>query len=208
MSKVHFLVCVLAMTASCAPAARYDAKAAETVRVLMVTQLGDIEIEVYPRRAPASAANFLEYVDRGYYAGAAFYRTVNPDNDNGLPRISIIQGGLIDGTAPLPPIVHETTRETGIRHSDGVTSLARGAPGTGSAATFFICLGDQPSLDFGGTRFPDGLGFAAFGKVVRGMAVVGAIHARDAGGDSDSPYVQGQMLTEPVTILSAARIPR
>ena len=173
--------------------------------VVVSTELGDIEIEVYTERAPHSARSFLDFVDAGLYEGATFYRTVMPENDKGAPPISVIQGGLDDDSNTMPPVPHETTQDTGILHTDGVISLARAEPGEANAAAFFICIGDQPGLDFGAKRNPDGLGFAAFGKVIAGMDVVHAIHKRDAMGPSDSDYTKGQMLTAPVVIKSAAR---
>lgn len=173
--------------------------------VVLTTDLGDIEIEVFTERAPQSAASFLDYVDAGLYTGAAFYRTVMPANDRGVPPISVVQGGVVDPAKGLPPVPHETTQATGIAHVDGVVSLARSDPGTGSGSAFFICVGDQPALDYGANRNPDGLGFAAFGTVVRGMDVVRSIHQREALGPSDSEYTQGQMLTELVMIKSATR---
>ncbi len=173
--------------------------------VFMETVLGDITVAVDEQRAPNSAASFLEYVDKGLYQGGGFYRVVNPSNDNGSPIISVIQGGVLDGEERLNAVPLETTTETGIRHEDGVISLARGAPDSGSGAAFFICIGAQPGLDFAGQRNPDGLGFAAFGRVVQGMDVVHAIHQQSAQGASDSPYTAGQILDEPVLISKAYR---
>ena len=173
--------------------------------VVLSTELGDIEVEVYVERAPQSSMSFLDFVDAGLYEGATFYRTVMPENDKGSPPISVIQGGLADESNSMPPVPHETTQDSGVLHTDGVISLARAAPGEANAAAFFICIGDQPGLDYGGKRNPDGLGFAAFGKVVGGMDVVHAIHRREATGPSDSDYTKGQMITEPVVISSAAR---
>jgi peptidyl-prolyl cis-trans isomerase A (cyclophilin A) len=175
----------------------------DTVEVILQTELGDIQVELYVRQAPASAGSFLQYVDLDDGVASTFYRTVMPANDNGDPQISVLQGGLADDGVVLAPVVHETTEDTGIRHTDGVLSLARAEPGSGSGAAFFICIGDQPALDFGAMRNPDGLGFAAFGKVVRGMDVVRTIHGLEARGASDSPYTDGQMLTKPVKIISA-----
>lgn len=177
-----------------------------SVHVILETDLGEIEIAVDTDRAPVSASDFLAYVDAGLYEGATFYRTVMPDNDNGSPVISVIQGGVVEPERALPPIRHETTAETGIQHLDGTISLARSEPGTGGGSAFFICIGEQPSLDFGGMRNPDGEGFAAFGQVTRGMDVVHAIHKRDANGESDSDYTAGQILTDPVVIKSARRV--
>ena len=152
--------------------------------VVLMTDLGEITIEVFEDRAPVSAGSFLAHVDTGSYDGAAFYRVVRPDNDNGEPVISVIQGGLLEADNTLPPVAHETTSETGVLHEDGVISLARAEPGTGSGAAFFICVGAQPALDFGGSRNADGQGFAAFGKVIGGMDVVHNIHQREAQGPS------------------------
>ncbi len=176
------------------------------VHVILETDLGEIEIAVDTTHAPVSAGSFLEFVDRGLYEGASFYRTVRPDNDNGSPIISVIQGGVQDPSISLPPVAHETTEDTGILHTDGVVSLARSEPGTASGAAFFICIGDQPSLDFGGTRNPDRQGFAAFGRVLSGMDVVHAIHREDASAASDSDYTKGQILTRPIRIRAARRV--
>lgn len=175
------------------------------VVVTLDTAAGEIDVAVFADKAPLSAADFLRYVDRGLYDGAAFYRVVRADNDHGTPKIEVIQGGLLDEAKALPPIAHETTRDTGVAHTDGTLSLARGAPGTGGGAAFFICVGRQPALDFGGTRNPDGQGFAAFGRVVRGMDVVRKIQAMPADGPADSEYMRGQILNHPVAIRKAYR---
>lgn len=166
--------------------------------------MGAIEIEVYDTQAPVTANNFLRLVDGGYLDGATFYRTVSPANDNGSPVISVIQGGLGETGSPFPPIAHETTRETGVTHGDGTISMARAAVGTASSE-FFICIGEQPALDFGGERNADGQGFAAFGRVVKGMEVVRAIHAMPADAPTDEEYVRGQLIEQPVVILSVHR---
>ena len=160
--------------------------------VLIKTELGDIEVEVYGDKAPVTAANFLKYVEEGRFRGATFYRTVTmnnqPDND---VKIEVIQGGLgddPDGLA-LPAIEHETTDLTGVLHRDGTISMARSSPGTASSE-IFICIGDQPELDFGGKRNPDGQGFAAFGRVVDGMDVVKRIQAQPADGQSLNPQIK------------------
>ena len=178
---------------------------ADPARVVIETELGDIEIEVYENEAPLSAGSFLAYVDAGYYENAAFYRTVTRDNDRGSPGIEVIQGGVLDRTKTLAPVAHESTHESGILHEDGVVSLARAEPGTASGAAFFICVGRQPGLDFGAERNPDKLGFAAFGRVVAGMEVVMAIHQSDANGHSESDYTRGQILTRFVDIRRAYR---
>jgi len=146
--------------------------------VVIKTELGDITVELYPDKAPISVNNFLTYVEENRFKEATFYRVVTMENqpDNGI-KIQVIQGGNYDDDHPdsLPPIAHETTYQTGIKHTDGVISMARMEPGTAND-DFFICVGNQPELDYGGKRNPDGQGFAAFGKVVKGMDVVHKIH--------------------------------
>lgn len=177
----------------------------EKVRVAMTTTLGDIVLEIDVVKAPLTAANFLALVDGEYYDGASFYRSVTYANDRGNPRIEVIQGGLGDRPAPLPPIDHESTKVSGLRHVDGAISMARGDVGTASSE-FFICIGDQPGLDFGAERNPDRQGFAVFGRVVSGMDVVRRIQQQEAAGASDSEYTAGQILTNPVVISRMRRI--
>jgi membrane dipeptidase len=169
-------------------------------RVQIRTDRGDVVVEVDAARAPATAANFLRYVDAGLYDGGRFHRTVRLSNQPGQAvKIEVIQAGMDparerDG---FPPIALERTGTTGLRHLDGVVSMARDGPDT-ATSDFFICIGDQPSLDQGGRRNPDGQGFGAFGRVVSGMEVVRAIQASPA---------DGQHLTPPVAIRSARRLP-
>ena len=148
-------------------------------------------------RAPVTGRNFLRYVDQGSYRGGRFYRTVRADNQReDRARIAAIQGGLDSLRAKdFPPIELERTTETGLSHRDGTISMARDGPNT-ATSDFFICIGDQPVLDFGGKRNPDGQGFAAFGKVVRGMDVVRQIQTARA---------QGQRLTPPIEIVDITR---
>lgn len=184
------------------------AQAADALpRVQLDTAAGAIVIELDTARAPRSAADVLRYVEQGLYNGAGFYRTVRRDNDRGSPVIEVIQGGLLDDARALPPVAHESTATTGLRHVDGTVSLARGAPGSGGGAAFFICIGDQPALDAGAARNPDRQGFAAVGRVVQGMDVVRRIHASATNPERGEPYVRGQMLREPVRIQQARRLP-
>ena len=172
--------------------------APDPVRVVFETDMGVFELDVDIDRAPVTAANFLRYVDGGHYDGGSFFRTVHADNQpNDSIRIAVVQGGRNPDPAAesFSPIPLERTSETGITHRDGAISMARGGPDT-ATQSFFICIGDQPSLDFGGMRNPDGQGFAAFGRVVAGMEVVRAIHA--------APYEE-QRLTPEVGIVRAYR---
>lgn len=161
-------------------------------QVEIKTELGTILVEVYPDKAPLTANNFIQLVKENKLDGAVFYRVVRPDNQPINPvKIEVIQGGLFDkGAEEIPAIQHETTKQTGILHKDGVISMARMQPGTASSE-FFICINDQPELDFDGKRNPDGQGFAAFGKVIQGMDIVRKIQQLP----DDSQY-----LVEPLEI--------
>lgn len=161
--------------------------------VKIVTELGDITIELEKQKAPITVENFLKYVVEKRFTVSSFYRIVNMDNQpNDSIKIEVIQGGIgfEESDLRLPPIEHESTDKTGVLHKDGVLSMARNKPGTASSE-FFICVGDQPHLDFGGKRNPDGQGFAAFGRVVKGMDVVLKIHQQ---------ATENQMLVSPVKI--------
>ena len=173
--------------------------------VVFETEMGLIEIETYPEKAPISAADFLSYVDRGFYNNEGFYRVVRPDNDPRQMGMSLIQGGRLDTEAVTPPIAHEPTSKTGLRNDSGMVAIARDAPGTGSAAYFFINIENNNFLDEGGERNPDGAGYAVFGKVVQGMDVVKAIQSGEAKRAVEDEIVKGQYLTRPVLITKAYR---
>jgi peptidyl-prolyl cis-trans isomerase A (cyclophilin A) len=153
--------------------------AKNNIRLGIATEYGNIVLELYPVQAPLTVANFLRYVKENRFNGATFYRVVHTNNQpNSEFKIEVIQGGLKDDAhlQALPPIPHETTSQTGILHLDGTISMARNEPGTASS-DFFICIGDQPELDFAGRRNPDGQGFAAFGRVIEGMGIVRKIQS-------------------------------
>ena len=175
-----------------------DSTGSKSIQILMETGLGNILIDLYPERAPVTVENFLCYVDEERFRNACFYRVVHMSNqpDNQI-KIEVIQGGLKDDEHPLslPAILHENTLKTGILHKDGIISMARNEPGSASSE-FFICIGDQPELDYGGKRNPDGQGFAAFGRVSKGMDVVRTIQSQPA---------EGQYLLEDVAILGIRR---
>ena len=167
------------------------------VTVAIATEMGNIEVAVDTRHAPITAANFLRYVDAAFYNGGVFHRTVKPGNQpNNQVKIEVIQAGRAAGTKGFAPIPLEHTSITGLSHLDGTISMARDGPDTG-ISDFFICIGDQPSLDFGGKRNPDGQGFAAFGRVVRGMDIVRRIQTAPSDGK--------QHLTPPIRILRIMR---
>ncbi len=164
------------------------------------TQFGNIEVELYPDKAPKSAGSFLSYVDSGLYKNSSFYRVLKEENQPAAAfRSELIQGGIWQTNskraAGLKGIPHETTKQSGILHLDGTISLARTLPGT-ATSEFFICAGDQPAYDYGNDANPDKLGYAAFGRVVKGMEAVRKIHAQPENGESFDP---------PVTIFNIIR---
>lgn len=175
------------------------------VLVLMQTSYGEMQIELYADKAPITVANFLRYVDQNAYDGGFFYRVVRQDNDKGNPKITVIQGGANKKFVPFEPIGFESTKQTGINHLDGTLSMARLGPNT-ATTDFFICVGAQPALDFGAKRHTDGLGFAAFGRVVKGMDVARQINQVKGSNATDDPYLAGQMLAKPVIIQSVKRL--
>ncbi len=147
------------------------------------TQFGDIEIELYPDQAPKTVAAFLSYIDSGYYKRCSFYRVLSDDNQpSNAPKTELIQGGIWKTknkiASSLKGIPHETTQQTKILHKSGMISLARLAPGT-ATTEFFICVGNQPGLDYGGENIEDHQGYAAFGKVIKGMDVVRKIYKQN-----------------------------
>ena len=166
----------------------------EHPHALIITESDTIEIELYIEKAPVTVNNFMRYCHEGRFKNAIFYRAVRVDNQpDSKVQIEVLQGGLQDDFHPLmlAPIEHESTLKTGIFHKDGVISMARNEPGT-ATSEFFICIGDQPELDYGGDRNPDQQGFAAFGKVVKGM---------DAIREYWQMPTKGQYLDPPVKIL-------
>jgi len=169
----------------------------QTTNCEIKTTEGSIFIVLYPEKAPNTVANFLQYVDKGLYEQASFFRVCNPQNEADREiKIEVIQGGLMDESKNLPPIQLETTEQTGIKHLNGVISMARDQPHS-ATNSFFICIADQPELDFEGKRNPDGQGFAAFGKVTSGMDIVRAIQKK-----KDT----AQYLINPVIIESIVRV--
>ena len=163
-----------------------------TTVVVIRTDVGEIVAELYPDKAPKTVSNFLRYVKAGRYSGGVFHRTVTMGNQpDKIVKIEVIQGGPNPKAGKdFDPVVLESTKSTGVKHMNGTISMARSGPDS-ATSDFFICVGDQPELDFGGKRNPDGQGFAAFGKIVRGLDVVMKIQAMPA---------KDQTLTPPIRI--------
>ena len=193
MKKLLILALMAALAALVLPAM----SGAQNPKVLIKTEFGDIAVEIYQDKAPVTAANFLKYVDAGLYDGSVFHRTVTLDNQpTNTVKIEVIQGGQLPSAQSLSAIPLERTPVTGIKHLDGVISMARSEPDT-AISSFFFCINDQPELNFGGKRNADGQGFAAFGRVVAGMEIVRKIQKQPA---------EGQNLKPPVKIISISRI--
>ncbi len=176
-----------------------------TIQICISTQLGDIHADLFSDQAPITVANFLSYVDAGYYGDGTFWRTVTRSSDHQTDnqpdqeiKIEVIQATVrADKKDELfDPIELERTTATGLKHLDGTISMARFTPDS-AQGDFFICINDQPSLDYGGMRNPDGQGFAAFGRVTSGMDVVRAIN---------KSALEAQTLTPPIVIQAIERV--
>lgn len=173
------------------------------VQVKLDTIQGTIVIDLASDKAPKTSANFLRYVDAKKYDGANFYRALHPPL---VATQGMIQGG-INGTnqSPFPGVEHEPTTLTGLTHTDGVISLARNEPGSGTSE-FFICVGDETFLDADPSQPGDNLGYAAFGHVSQGMDIVRRILLLPANAPAPIPAMEGQMLTERIKIFTARRV--
>jgi peptidyl-prolyl cis-trans isomerase A (cyclophilin A) len=207
------IACLCLLAAGCgdgapppgqANAAREAAPAApapvpDVARVRLETELGAIVVELDGRRAPVTVANFLAYVDQRRFDDTTFYRAART---RGAETRGFIQGGIRRNyRRMLPPIAHEPTSATGIRHEAGTISMARSAPGM-AMGEFFITTNAMPQMDAAGGD----AGFAAFGRVVEGMDVVRRILAAPTVPNAGSGAMRGQMITAPVRIVSARRL--
>jgi peptidyl-prolyl cis-trans isomerase A (cyclophilin A) len=187
--RLSFALAAAIVAAACGP---------RNPQVVMRTPGGEIRVELYADRAPKTVASFLRYVDEGRYATASFYRVHLSPAQVMKPASGFVQGGIWygDTTKLLPPIPLESTKQTGLRHTDGTLSLARfDAPGSGRGE-FSIVVGDQPQMDWHDDT-PAGQGYAAFGRVVEGMDLVRAIQALPA---------KDRLLRTPIPIRSIRRV--
>lgn len=178
--KSILYICVVCLLISCG-GPHY-----KNPHVLITTRLGDIELELFPDKAPKTVAAFLSYVDQGLYNNTSFYRVLKTDEMPTDFNTGIIQGGIYQSNSnmigKIKPIVHESTQQTGLSHLSGTVSFA--SLGAGTATTeFFICIGDQLTLDAGESGTTDKQGYAAFGKVFKGMGIVRKIQNQSSHGD-------------------------
>jgi peptidyl-prolyl cis-trans isomerase A (cyclophilin A) len=184
---------------------------ADEVLVRIETPLGNIDVAVDTKHAPLTANNFLKYVDGGFYDGGRFHRATRPDNYvpqlPDRPPFQIVQADINSQRSKdrFPAIPLERTTTTGLTHKTGSLSMPRGAAADSATSGFVICLEDTPSLDFGSKRYPDGEGFAAFGRVVKGLDVVRRIQQQPTNKDADTPMGR-QALLPPVTITRIVRV--
>jgi len=168
--------------------------------IRIITNFGNIDAELYPEKAPKTVVAFLSYIDSGLYKHSSFYRVLLEESLSSNNNDGLIQGGIWQSNnkkaLTIPGIDHESPRQTGLSHTTGTLSLARTTPGTANTE-FFICVGDQTEFDSSKSTNPDGLGFAAFGRVISGMKIVRAIQNEPAA---------GQSFIKPIVIVDIKRI--
>jgi peptidyl-prolyl cis-trans isomerase A (cyclophilin A) len=166
-------------------------------RVIIECELGEIEVDIFNELAPQTSKNFFDYMDAGRFIDTSFFRIVTLDNQpNAEHKIEVVQGGLkfdagkgYDPEHVLPPMLHESTMDTGIKHRDGTISMGRFAPGE-TYGSFFFCVGHQPELDYDGRRFPDGKGASAFGTITGGRDVLQIVFERG----EDTEFLQEEVM--------------
>ncbi len=175
------------------------------IEVVIETDMGNIELELYPDKAPITVGNFLQNIKAGIYEGGRFYRASRPDNNQNTKRkiLTLIQGGKNEQKQGRSAISHETTFQSGLSHLNGVISMARLDPGT-ATSEFFICIGDNSGLDYGSDRYEEGKrqGYAAFGRVTSGMDVVTTIQQQPTGNKAkdDADWFGQQLINDTVVI--------
>ncbi len=189
MMKKMILWTLMLCTMLCLPLA---ASAEEAPRVNLKTSLGDIVVELDPAKAPKSTANFLEYVDSGFYNGTIFHR--------------VIPGFMVQGGGFTADLQKKDTREpieneakNGLKNDRGTIAMARTNDPHSATAQFYINSVDNDSLNQG--RAP-GWGYAVFGKVVTGMDVVDEISKVE----TERKNYMSNVPVEPVKILEATRV--
>jgi peptidyl-prolyl cis-trans isomerase A (cyclophilin A) len=191
-----------ALIGALAMLAASPALAAAKPRVAIETDKGVIVVELEDQKAPITAKNFLYYVDKHRFDGGQFFRA---NRAKGAPGAGSIQGQPKPYSRRAPPIAHESTLKTGLKHKTGAISMGRDAPGS-ATADFFICASPQPYLDAKPGKSDAAQGYAVFGYVVQGMDVVKKILAGRTDGQTDVPSMKGQILNPPVKIISMKRL--
>jgi len=172
MRRICSVVLFLAVSGLPLAAAQEASKAAHPV-VVLETSMGKIAIELYPDKAPRSVENFLSYVRSGFYDGTIFHRVI--------PKFMIQGGGLtpdMTGKSARNSIPNEA--DNGLKNSRGTVAMARTADPHSATCQFFINTKDNAFLDHQ-NKDARGWGYAVFGRVVDGMAVVDAIEKVETG---------------------------
>lgn len=196
--SIILIVAVLCVFSAHIASAKPAGKVGGIVRVRLITSAGPIVLALDAAHAPLTTANFMAYVDDGRFDGTTFYRSARNKRD---PQFGYVQGGIrTDLRRSLPPVAHESTLHTGIRHLDATISMARGGPPGSAMGNFFITVGATPFMD----ATADSPGYAAFGHVVAGMDVVRKILGQPTGGGIGP--MRGQMILRPIQIIKAQRI--
>ena len=162
-------------------------------KVKLATSMGDIVIELAPDKSPKTVANFVQYVKAGHYNGVVFHR--------------VIDGFMIQAGGFTPDLQEKPTRapislesRNGLSNLRGTLAMARTSVPDSASAQFFINVGDNLNLD--AAKSQDGNGYAVFGKVIEGMAVVDKIKAVPVGNQASHQNVPKQ----PVIIQQATLI--
>lgn len=195
MQKLKQLIAIpLLLISAYAMSAEVEPKAPANPQVLLETSAGEITLELYPQKAPKSVANFLKYVESGFYNGTIFHRVIND---------FMIQGGgfTTDYTKKKTraPIMNEADNR--LRNTVGTIAMARTRDPHSATAQFFINVRNNSSLDFREKRVR-AWGYAVFGRVIKGMDVVAKIKGASTG--AAGPF--GQNAPQPQIIINSATI--
>ena len=171
-----------------------------TIPVVLKTNLGDIRVALESERAPLTTQNFLRYVDAKRFDGTTFYRAVKVGDEG---EYGLVQGGLRgDRKKAFAPVAHEPATRTGVSNTDGAIAMARGEPGSATGDFFFV-LGNLLALD--GNAESNDPGYAAFGHVTDGEDILKTILGLPRTDVAVNPAMKGQMLAQPIKIVSVRR---
>ncbi|MDH3353709.1 MAG: peptidylprolyl isomerase [Chromatiales bacterium] len=174
-----------------------ESSANSVPKVLLQTSAGDITLLLYPEKAPKSVANFLNYVEDGFYNNTIFHRVIND---------FMIQGGgyttNYEKKRAYAPIMNEA--DNGLRNTIGTVAMARTSDPHSATAQFFINVKNNSFLDFR-EKTPRAWGYAVFGRVLKGMDVIAKIKSTSTGAEGpfgrDVPKTQ--IIIQKATIITA-----
>lgn len=203
MKRLAFVLLCMLPLAACA-AKEHPEKSQTTstnsgqpVCVTLATTDGNILLKLNSKKAPVSVANFLHYVDSGFYNGTIFHRVIGH---------FMIQGGGFDQNGNLKntqaPIINES--DNGLKNYQGTIAMARTRAPNSATAQFFINLVNNPRLNYQPSK-PTGNGYAVFGKVIDGMDVVNAIGQSRTHMASLNGYSHRNVPVSPIVINKAVQ---